>query len=310
MLIYQRLRIFSFCLFSIYQTTPIAQSDKDASNVSFLYNNRFGKKVRSCITGPWFSTTAGYMADTRLSKRGIRTFIKRYNINIDDIEKPVSKYTSLNDFFSRKLRPGARPIDQHKHSIVSPADGNILVIEHLQATTTFPVKTCTFNLAAFLQDSVLAQNYIDGTLVIIRISPGDYHRFHFPTTCTPSAPCCINGKYESVNALVYQAGVQPLTENERHRIILTLPDTRKIIMVPVGAMCVGKIIETYRPEMSYDKGAEAGYFGFGGSTVVLLFPPHCVSLHKQFVHTSENNIETPLKMGETIGTLVSGQLIS
>lgn len=294
---------FILCCLSIYQTTSIAHKNADTSSVSFLYENRVGKKLRSCITRPWFSHASGYMASTRLSKHGINKFIKRYNITTDELEKPLTTYTSLNDFFSRKLRAGARPIDQRTNSIASPADGNVLVIEHLSAVTQFPVKNCTFNLEKFLQDNALAQTYIGGTLVIVRISPGDYHRFHFPVACTPSAPLCINGKYESVNALVYQTGVQPLTENERHRIMLTLPDTRAIVMVPVGAMCVGKIIETYTPKTLQAKGNEAGYFEFGGSTVVLLFPPHSIQVHDIFIQNSQKNIETPIKMGQSIGTL-------
>jgi phosphatidylserine decarboxylase len=301
---FRYLIIFLSCI-SIYQILAQEQPANQSGTLSFLYNNRLGKKVRSCFTAPWFSCVSGYCAGTGLSKHGIKQFIKNYHINTDELEKPVSDYASLNEFFSRKLKPAARPIDDKVDAISSPADGNILVIEHLAEVTPFPVKECTFTLTAFLHDKALAQKYLGGTLVIIRISPGDYHRFHFPFDCTPSVPVRVSGKYESVNPLVYHAGVQPLTENERHRITLTLPDKREIIMSPVGAMCVGKIIETYDTEMSYIKGSEAGYFEFGGSTVVLLFPPHCIEIDREMLENSHKNIETPIKMGQKIGTFVT-----
>lgn len=299
----QQARFFVLCALSLYMFSWLQcpQQIQANASLSFLYTNRIGKSARSFLTRPWLSNMSGYLADTRLSKYGIQRFIKKYQINTDELEYPVERYRSLNDFFARKLKPDARPICQELDSVTSPADGHILVIEKLTNEQAFPIKQATFNLESFVKDVVLAQSYLGGTMVIVRISPGDYHRFHFPITCTAESASPLAGGYESVNPIAYQAGIQPLTENERHMIRCLLNNKKTMLMVPVGALCVGRIKETYTPNVLQKKGDEAGYFEFGGSTVVLLFPPNTITLNKEIITNSLKGIETPIKMGQVIG---------
>jgi phosphatidylserine decarboxylase len=238
--------------------------------------------------------------ESALSKHKIAPFVKKYGINLDDFEQPANGYQSFNDFFIRKLKPGRRAIDAHPHIIIAPADSKLLAIPTLTSSATFWVKSCQFNLETFLHNHQLAADYTNGTMLIFRLAPTDYHHFHFPADGIPDAPMVIAGRFDSVNPIVYKAGYQPLLSNERHIITLHTKTFDTILMIPIGAMLVGKIVETYTPHQPICKGDEAGYFSFGGSTVVLLFKPGIIKLKSHFIENSVNGFETVVKMGEAV----------
>ena len=200
--------------------------------------------MRNCLTQPWISKVAGWFCDKKMSSWYITSFIKKHNINMNEAEHPLHTYTTFNEFFIRKLKKSARPFDHDNHVMISPADGTIFVVENITQNMQFPVKESHFNLSKFLGSIPLAQAYEGGTLLLFRLSPWDYHRFHFPVDCTPQHAHTISGKFESVHPLVYQAGIQPLTENERHLTLLNTELYDDIIMVSVGALFVGAIKET------------------------------------------------------------------
>lgn len=284
--------------------TMMHHHQKQPSLLNFLYNNSVGKFLRSGLTKKWFSSMAGFYCDRSFSKRHISKFIHNNNINSAEAQKSIKEFTTFNDFFIRTLKPDARPIDHELLSITSPTDGHVMIFENSTSTMRFPIKESSFNLQQFLGNKEQAANYEGGTIMIFRLAPWDYHRFHFPIDCIPTKPYHINGRYESVNPLVYYSGIQPLTENERHSYLLKNNICDAITMVSVGALCVGKIIETYTPEKNYKKGDETGYFCFGGSTLVLIFKCNAIKVSLEILNNSKEGKETPIKMGQAIGTIV------
>ncbi len=266
----------------------------------FLYFNPLGKLIRKIIRCRWVARLSAWFYSTSRSRSRIKHFIKAYRISMDDYEKPANEYSSFNDFFIRKLKPGVRPINPDPSVIISPADSKLYVIDNISVSTTFFVKQTLFDLDRFLGDSSLAREFYNGNMMIFRLAPNDYHRFHFPTDCVPLAPKPIHGTLESVMPFVYKSGHQPLLENERHIIMLQTEKFGPIAMVPVGAMIVGKIVETYMPNKKYLKGEEAGYFAFGGSTVVLLFKQGVIRPLPAFTKHSLQGFETAVKMGESL----------
>jgi len=270
------------------------------SALLFLYTSRLGKFLRPCFNKKYLCSLLGAYKNSWLSKHAIEPFIKKHAIDMNDFIVPEAGYTSFNDFFCRKLKPSARPLDTNPNVIVSPADCKLFIVDNISTNTVFFVKQKPFNLEKFLNSKKLAQEFEHGTLMIFRLAPYDYHRFHFPVDCIPSAPIPINGIYESVNPLVYKSGVQPLTENERHLTLLKTPYHDTIAMLSVGALFVGKIVETYTPEQAYKKGDETGYFAFGGSTIVLLFKKNTIKPLQKFLDHSHQGLETAVKMGQAI----------
>jgi phosphatidylserine decarboxylase len=282
---------------------PPVEPHKPGKLLTFLYTNRLGKCIRPFITRRYIGQLYALYQNSSLSKHLIKPFIKKYNIIIDEYEKPAEKYQSFNDFFTRKLKPGRRLINQDPRLITSPADSKVLVFPALSSENIFFIKKLPFNLATFLADTSLAVEYEQGSLMIFRLAPEDYHRFHFPTACLPAGHRIISGRFDSVNPLVYKSGKQPLITNKRHLISLKTPYFDTVLMVAVGALLVGKIIETYTPHKPANKGDETGYFAFGGSTVTLLFKPGKVTMRRDLIQNSLAGIETAVKMGEAVTEL-------
>jgi len=268
--------------------------------IRFLYKNPVGSLVRKALNRKWASASYGWFSNTGMSRVNIKRYIKKYRINMNQFQKSADSYKTFNEFFVRKLKPGARSIDADLKTVTSPADSKLLVVQEITNEMCFFVKDKAFNIATFLQDKELAKNYQGGSLLIFRLAPYDYHRYHFPLDCVPSVAQKIAGTYDSVNPTVFKSGFQPLQTNKRHVTILKTKKYSDVTMVAVGAMMVGKIIETYAPRTEYKKGSEAGYFSVGGSTVVLFFKKGIIKIDDKFIKHSRDGFETAVKVGEPI----------
>ena len=266
----------------------------------FLYENFLGKFLRCFLRNRLIARICGAYQNSVFSKRKILPFIKKHNIDISEFDEEVSSFKSFNDFFIRKLKQGARSIASGSNVVCSPADSKLFVVPDISKDVHFFVKNEKFNLITFLEDKDLAYQHHNGTLMLFRLAPYDYHRFHFPIDCVATKPKIIHGAYESVNPIAYRAGVQPLLKNERHLVVLKTEGFGEVIMVIIGAMFVGKIVHTYIPEKRYNKGEEMGYFAFGGSTVALLFKNGEIKPKDLFLQHSAQGYETEIKMGQVV----------
>lgn len=241
----------------------------------------------------------GHYFDLRISSCHIQSFVARHGINMQEAEKAIDFYGTFNEFFTRRLKPQARPIDQQKNTIISPVDGTMLAFEALKPSVRFPVKGYTFSLREFLGDDIVADSYSGGTMILFRLAPQHYHRFHFPIACVPREIIRIRGRYESVHPLAYGADCIPLVENERQRWMLDTVNLGQVAMVTIGAMCVGKILQTCEVGKLYCKGDEAGYFAFGGSSLALLFRAGMIEIDRKY-RAAAMGQEVEVKMGHML----------
>ncbi len=279
----------------------VAEKIESLFGLNFLYNNSLGKVIRSISNKKIISKILGWYQDSWVSKFKINSFIKKYDIDASEFLLSVDQFKSFNDFFIRELKPGIRLIPDDNTTIVSPSDSKLLVIPNISLDVEFFVKNQKFSLNTFLQDkSAFVEKYKNGQMLIFRLSPADYHRYHFPFDCFAGDYISINGILESVNPIVYKSGIQPLYENERQLIELNSSFFGNVLFVSVGAMFVGKIVNTYVPNKNYKKGDEAGYFEFGGSTLVMLFEKDKIKIKQRFLTNSAQGYETEVKMGQTI----------
>jgi len=270
----------------------------------FLYATPAGKICRLMVTSAsWASGLVGAWADSRVSKKYIKKFIHSYHIDPSEAELPLESYTTLNDFFTRKLKEGARAIDQRAQAFASPCDSHVLVIEHLDESVQFPIKGALFNYRQVLKNPKIDKLFKEGTGFVFRLEPGDYHRFHAPYQGIPLPWKRIKGHYDSVQPVVYARGIQPLEHNERHVFMFNTPSF-PCALVPVGALFVGRIKETYTAGEMVDKGAELGYFAFGGSTLVLFVPAGKLRVREDLVRNSKFGKETPVKMGALVAEVL------
>ncbi len=248
---------------------------------------------------PFFSNLYGYLQKRSASKEYIAPFIKKFNVDSSEFLKKVEDFTSFNDFFTRELRQGSRPIvDQ---SIVLPADGRYLVIDDISKTDGFFIKGQQFDLSSFLQDEVLAKKYARGSMVIARLCPTDYHRFHFPCDGKiKGKPRLINGPLYSVNPLALRKNLQFIAENKRYITEIESKIYGTLLFVEVGATNVGTVVQTYEKNRAV-KGAEKGYFAFGGSCIVMLFENGKILFDDDLIRNSLQYLETFSKVGQSLG---------
>lgn len=261
-----------------------------------------GKIIGSFIMSKHASKAVGWFQNKKtVFSINWRKFATKHKINLDECVIPEGGFASFNDFFTRKLKPGARPIDPAHGGLVSPADAKVTYVENISKKDIFIIKNSQWSLRKMLGNGLLAHKYEGGTLISFRLAPEDYHRFHFPCDATPTLSKKIAGKYDSVNPYVFKHGHDPLGENARNVLVLKSKEFADPVCVIVGAMGVGKIIETYKPHHSYRKGDEMGYFKFGASTVCLIFRRGVICpASERFTKNSQRMIETAVKQGELI----------
>lgn len=269
--------------------------------LKLLYNNPLGKTtLLPLVKRKFISSWYGKLMDKPNSINKIKGFVKELDINMDEAERPMEDYISFNDFFYRKLKESTRPIED---GLVSPGDGKLLAFENIEDIHNFFVKGRKFTLAEFLGSSELAQHYKNASLLILRLAPNDYHRYHFPYQGTPTATTKIKGDYLSVSPYALASNfTKVFCENKREYCILNTPDKGDILIAPVGATMVGSIISTYTSDTAVKKGEEMGYFAFGGSTIVLLVDKTKTTIDKDLINNTKNRMETFVKMGEKIGS--------
>ncbi|WP_368489373.1 phosphatidylserine decarboxylase [Clostridium sp. BJN0013] len=249
-----------------------------------------------------FSKLYGYFCNSKYSKKNIYSFIKNFNINMDDYEEHADDFKCFNDFFSRTLKNNARPIDMNKKVLISPGDGRLQIYENINLNKIVQIKGCTYSLYNLIDNTHIAKRFHKGTCLILRLCPTDYHRFHFIDhgVCDPTYK--IRGDYYSVNPIALRNIPNIFCRNKREWSIFHSKNFGDILYIEIGATCVGSIVQTYFPGKHVSKGDEKGYFKFGGSTIILFFEQNKVKIHKDLLEQSRIGYETKVLMGESIGT--------
>ena len=264
----------------------------------WLYYNPIGEATLWALAKrKLVSSIYGNMMDRTSSAKKIQPFIEGFNIDMSVSQK--QEFNNFNDFFTRKLKADARPVDTISTVVISPADGKILAYADI-SNSWFIVKGYRFDVSSFLDNPDLAQKYHDGALLIIRLAPMDYHRFHFPVSGNSSPNKKIDGDYYSVNPFALRQKAEIFCLNKREYSILSNPLFGDVVVAEVGATMVGSIVQTFNGS-SVIKGEEKGYFKFGGSTVVLLFEKSKIHIDEDLLINTAKGYETTVKMGERIG---------
>jgi len=274
--------------------------------VRFLYENPFGRFLgKSLIKRRFFSSLVGFMQDLPISRKKIAKVASDLGIDLSEAQKDLDDFKTFNDFFIRALKKDARPVDPDPMAVISGCDSRLLAIQSVKASETVSIKGSLLNITELLQDSGLSSIFEEGAMLIYRLCPSDYHRFHFPEKGIPRAAKVIDGPLNSVSPIALRSGLRILDSNLRHITILETKRQGKICIVEVGAMCVGSIVQTYSPGVCVERGAEKGMFRFGGSTVVVLYEQGRVKIDDTILKYSSENIETLVKMGEPVGVYIN-----
>jgi phosphatidylserine decarboxylase len=242
--------------------------------------------------------------DSPESAKIIAQWLADDSLGNDDFVLPLEGFKSFNEFFTRDLKPGARPIDDLKDdsTLVSPADGIInMIANELELETEIPTKgRMTMSLNALLDNSKYAEQFVGGTAMAVFLMPNNYHHYHAPISGT-----IIEAKEDVGDRLFGMPDMLDMVnngnpgynkdysvfENFRHGYFIIKTEKYGLVaMVPIGLQTVGSVnfesqfkkIDSSNPIKVY-KGDKLGHFAYGGSTVLLIFEKnrlHSVSVEQ------------------------------
>jgi phosphatidylserine decarboxylase len=269
------------------------------------------------------SRAAGRAASLRiptpLRAPACRAFARAVGADLVEVRDPLDSFASLQDFFTRALRPDARAIDGDPDALVAPCDGRWGGAGRIADGQLLQVKGSTYSLAALLGDEAAAKAFEGGWFATFYLAPRDYHRFHAPCDGFVARAVHLPGSLWPVNRIGLEGVPGLFAANERICAFIRrrAADAREsLALVAVGATLVGKVRVDFDPALStntreraphwrhYDplpllvKGGEWGRFEFG-STLVLAAAPDALAL-------SLRPPGSPLRLGTRIGTLASG----
>lgn len=271
----------------------------------WIYGSTLGKAaLHTLVKRRAFSSWYGRRMSTGSSAKKIAPFIKHYALDPADFADSPESFASFNEFFFRRLKPEARPILDDPASVVFPADGRHLGFQRASDIGSVFVKGQRFELADLLSDADLAARYADGPLVLSRLCPVDYHRFHFPVAGTPGESRSIPGPLFSVSPVALRAKLEYLWTNKRAVTLLDAGLFGTVAILEIGATCVGSIRQTYSPGKPIKKGEEKGYFAFGGSSTITLFEPGRVHLAQDLLEQSARQTELYARIGTLMGRAI------
>ncbi|THG96606.1 hypothetical protein EW026_g5254 [Hermanssonia centrifuga] len=213
------------------------------------------------------SIKQGIKYDSPESARDIPAFITFHKLNVSEIMEPIESFKTFNQFFYRKLKPGARPIEgpDDPYRLVSGADCRLMAFETVTEATRLWIKGREFSVARLLGDCYKSEvdRYHGGAVGIFRLAPQDYHRFHSPVDGVIGKMTYISGEYYTVNPQAVRTALDVYGENVRKIVPIDSPQFGRVMAVCVGAMMVGSIETTVEQGEHVKRGQEFGYFAFG-----------------------------------------------
>jgi phosphatidylserine decarboxylase len=266
------------------------------------YDNPVGRfAVWLFVRRRLFSWYYGRKMNRRGSDMLIFKFVTDYDIDVTEFAKSAFDFRTFNEFFYRALKPESRPIAQGLGLAVFPADGRHLAFPDVDRADGFYVKGSKFTLEELLGDTDLAGRFSGGSMLMSRLCPSDYHRFHFPVSGIPSESRLIKGSLYSVSPIALRRSINYLVNNKRFVTLMEAPDFGAMAIIEVGATNVGSIVQSYVPGRPVVRGEEKGLFAFGGSCVITLFKNSRIMFDADIVRESEACIETYGRMGDRMG---------
>ena len=275
--------------------------------INFLYRSVAGKQIGSAFTNKFFSKAYGALQDLPQSHKKVKPFVEKFNIPLEDYEPgsrpsldPRDSYRSFNEFFIRKFKLGKRSFVTEPHRMAAFAEARYVGFESIDEKSKYPVKGSYLLAKDLIGNDQIASIFEGGPLMIARLCPVDYHRYHYPDNGKVVEHYPIAGAFDSVNPLALQYKNHIFIKNERYVSILQTENFGRIAYIEVGAICVGKIVQTHRWNKPFMKGEEKGYFLFGGSTVIIIGEKGAWKPSGDIMMNTKNGIETYLHLGQEV----------
>ncbi len=264
-----------------------------------LYRTIPGRMLLKCLICPCVSMRVGRWMDTGVSKALIPLFVKWNGISLEDYAP--CRYDSFNSFFTRQIREGGRQIEMDPDKLIAPCDGRLTVCR-IDADSRFEIKGRPYTMRELVRSSQLEERFRGGVLLLFRLTVSDYHRYCYPLDAKKTKNYHLNGVFHTVHPVA--AAERPIyKENTREFFILKNTCFGNVLMMQVGALLVGRIVNHHQ-KAEVTRGQEAGMFQYGGSTVILCMEPGKVRIREDILSASAEGAETVVRMGEVVGELL------
>lgn len=268
--------------------------------LDFLYGNIVGRIILKLLTRRFISKMAGVYMNSSLSRGMIKKTVDRAKINLSDYEK--SEFSSYNDFFTRKIKGGKRPVTMSAENFVSPCDAKVSAYK-ISDESCFFIKNSIYTVTDLLGgNKQLADKYKDGYCLIFRLTVDDYHRYCYIDNGEKGENIAISGIFHTVNPIALNK-YNIYKRNCREYTILKTENFGEVVQIEVGAMMVGRI-RNLHGKHTFKRGAEKGMFEFGGSTIVLLVKKNTISVDRDILANTAENVETMVRLGEKIAVKI------
>lgn len=278
----------------IYETKEI--SYKSSLAVNFLYLTLPGRMLLRQLIKPGISKFVGNLMDCSFSRLFVPVFIRCNRICMDDYKD--ESYKSFNDFFTREVKTGARPISLNGFDVIAPCDGKLTAYP-IADNQVFRIKNTVYDVSSLLADEKLAGEFADGICLIFRLTPDDYHRYCYIDDGQVVFSKKIKGVLHTVRPIALQR-YNVYAQNTREYTVIQTENFGKVVQMEVGALFIGRIVN-HMTDRTFMRGQEKGMFEFGGSTVVLLFQKNKMIPDKIICQNTLDSKETVVRMGNKIG---------
>ena len=261
-----------------------------------MYGNMAGRFMIRALVRPGISEIGGTLLESKASALAVRPFVKKNQIDLSQCTK--QSFDSYNDFFTRKLRPEARPVCGGQETFISPCDGRLTVYE-IRENCSFEIKHTRYHVESLLRNKKLAKEFSGGYVWVFRLCVDDYHRYGNIDDGVILENKYIRGKLHTVRPIAVNR-YPVFVQNSREYTIIKTKNFGRVAQIEVGALMIGKI-KNHSKSGSVIKGTEKGMFLYGGSTIVLLFEKDTVSIPEKYFEETENDREVIVKYGSKIG---------
>lgn len=273
-----------------------ASKEKPPAFLRYIYTDKLGRAFLKILISRPISALVGAFLSTPLSKPMIKGFIKKNSIDLSIYKN--EKYSCYNDFFIRRIKPEFRPANMDKDNLISPADSK-LTVYRIDEKANFKIKNSYYSLAALFDDENLAKEFYNGYLLVFRLCVDDYHRYIYFDDGEILSNKYISSKLHTVQPIALEKD-NFYKENCREVTVVNTENFSKAVIVEIGAMMVGKIVN-HKRNGAFKKGEEKGYFKFGGSTVAVALKSDGLAIDDEILENSLKNYETVVVQGEKIG---------
>lgn len=276
--------------------------------VEWLYQTNSGKALSHIVCKAPLSKLYGALQSSAFSAKKIKPFIADFNINMDEYlpedghQNTEVPYSSFNQFFIRKFKDGKRPFVADQNEMSAFSEARYFGYERVSADDKVQVKGINLSPKDLISHPKWEEFFNEGPLLLARLCPVDYHRFHYPDDGEIIDDYRIHGSLHSVNPLALKSKPDILISNERHVTIIETKNFGKIAYIEVGAICVGKIVQS-SPLIKGKKvkrGDEKGYFLFGGSTVIVVGEKNKWKPSQDIINHTQKGLETYIHLGMTV----------